>query len=161
MIFPYSLQICNPSLGPQPRRDVGREGHIRLLHRLCHGAHSPLPGPHAPHSHAGKFPQKESRFSEAGTLVSTLTNETSVDEPLQDHKKMDAAAPLPLLPPDIKQCPGATLVGAQLRRSLLTLLGDLVNSANQGNRSFFRREIEGIPLPIASVASNVWHLVTL
>lgn len=57
-----------------------------------------------------------------------------MDEPLQDHKKMNAAAPLPLLPLDIKQCPGTTLVGAQLRRSLLNLLGDLVNSAGQGNR---------------------------
>lgn len=57
--FCFLLQICNSPMGPKPWRDLGRKGNLCLLHWFCHGTHSIVPRSHAPHSHVGKFPQKE------------------------------------------------------------------------------------------------------
>lgn len=47
-------QILHSSVGSKASRDLGEQGHLRLLHRLHHGAGYALPGPRPPHSHAGK-----------------------------------------------------------------------------------------------------------
>lgn len=122
-----SLQICNPPLGPQPWRDMGRKGNVCLLYGFCHGAHSLVPGPHASYSHVGKFPQKELSFSESGTQVSTWANGWAT----WGQYKMDIAVPLPVFATRCKEVSWNSCGGAQLRRSLLNLLGNLGNSADQ------------------------------
>lgn len=51
---PLSSQILHSSVGSEASRDLGEQGHLRLLHRLHHGTGHALPGSHPPHSHAGK-----------------------------------------------------------------------------------------------------------
>lgn len=72
---------------------MGREGDVRLLHRLCHGAHSLISGPHASHPHAGKLSQGERRFQDQEPWL-VHEGENIADEPLQTT--MSAAVPVPL-----------------------------------------------------------------
>lgn len=50
----FFSQVLHSSVGSEASRDLGEQGHLRLLHRLHHGAGHALPGSCPPHSHAGK-----------------------------------------------------------------------------------------------------------
>lgn len=47
-------QVLHPSVGSEPSRNLGEQRHIRLLHRLHHGASYALSGSDASYPYAGK-----------------------------------------------------------------------------------------------------------
>ena len=48
------FQVFYSLVGSEPPWDLGEQGHLCVLHRLHHGADYAVPGPNAPHPHAGK-----------------------------------------------------------------------------------------------------------